>query len=234
MPIAIHHPPEPALQLIQRVEKVPSAEFVKDEVDTRKESKQQGDNGDNNSRRRTVRFSRTTDYRPTLHVRDFTQEEHRATWLTRREVKYMKTVGIEGTLLLMMKNGLGDSPDESMRGLEHKTEKGCRERVLRKLESSYAVFDELDRQQDAGGSFDDEALATVYKETTRESAWLALVRAKGDEKEAQKVYNDNSVPATTANNVGNFVVSDDCTTTTQARVADVLSLSLFCNVFQLP
>uniref|UniRef100_A0A7R9ZJA2 Uncharacterized protein n=1 Tax=Craspedostauros australis TaxID=1486917 RepID=A0A7R9ZJA2_9STRA len=122
--------------------------------------------------RSSVRFRNIPMSRSTLRRCDYTPEEIRATWFSRRELRDMVP-----DLKELKQIARCCSADDCIRGLEHQTKKGIKLRRSVWVISGIAVMDEQDYQRE-DGIRDDEALAQAYSDYTqihqKAAHWIGL------------------------------------------------------------
>ena len=94
-----------------------------------------------------VRFFQSLQFRETLHISNFTEEEIANTWFTSKECVQMKRE--EQQTLELLKSGAfnGDCDQHCARGLENRVRKGALERRLNREVARFTVLDEQDRQE---------------------------------------------------------------------------------------
>jgi hypothetical protein len=111
--------------------------------------------------RKKVYFSHKIRIKPTLHIRDYTQEEIEATWFSKTDFENIKAD--MRFALGLLRAGILDQDTISYcrRGLECRTKEGVRKRMFNKASTRNAVLDEQDRQWDIFVT-DSEAIAKVY------------------------------------------------------------------------
>jgi hypothetical protein len=112
--------------------------------------------------RKHVFFSNKIRIKTTLHVRDYTQEEIKATWFSKADFENIKAeIRFDIGLLHA---GIHDQDTLSFcrLGLECRTKEGTRKRTLNKVIARNAVLDEQDRQWNSFVTDDAEAIAKVY------------------------------------------------------------------------
>ena len=134
-----------------------------------------------------VSFGATVDMCEVMSRSEYTQEELKASWFDRDELRRMKeNTKSEGKLVEqgLLLNG----PDVSIRGLEAKTRAGMKRKRQNRLNAYAAVFFEIDRQE-YEGYFDEDLIADAYFNYSEQCAVSAQMIGKRDEVEAKDLYN---------------------------------------------
>jgi hypothetical protein len=122
----------------------------------------------------------------TIHVNDFSDEEHYLYWITNSEQSVMMGM-IDITTELMSIGADEDGEHICFRGLEGKTQHAIQEYTDKYFDIVQAVMEEQDcRSQD--GSVDHVRIAELYREWTKPCQEIALQRALIDTYEAHDYY----------------------------------------------
>lgn len=116
-------------------------------------------------RKRRLRFSKTLQVTPVLHINDMTEEERTSIWYSQLDYDAIKNK--IHPLVRKMNTGaqVEVSGKETSRGLEGRTREGSRRRKQNKYSSILSVIDEQERQLDAAEN-NPGLLAKVYKQAT--------------------------------------------------------------------
>jgi hypothetical protein len=133
---------------------------------------------------KNVLFSSRVRIKSTLHLRDYTQEEKAATWLSvtgYADIKADVRFAVDHADVLVHQQ---DAISYCHRGLECRTKEGSRRRVMNKAVARNAVLDEQDRQFDSF-VFNSEAIAKVYMATSHMSQVSARTMGLFDEQDAR-------------------------------------------------
>eukprot|EP00525_Craspedostauros_australis_P000819 CAMPEP_0198116096 /NCGR_PEP_ID=MMETSP1442-20131203/9451_1 /TAXON_ID= /ORGANISM="Craspedostauros australis, Strain CCMP3328" /LENGTH=178 /DNA_ID=CAMNT_0043773789 /DNA_START=9 /DNA_END=541 /DNA_ORIENTATION=- len=125
--------------------------------------------------KKSVTFFGYAKQHATLHIKDYTNDEIDACWLSKQD-KIHTRQDIIGTL---RQHGNSNSSDLDIRGLESHTVQGSQQRRANRDESISAVLDEQDLQEHEG-SFCPDMIAAVYADTTRNAQMRANVQAMLD------------------------------------------------------
>lgn len=117
---------------------------------------------------------------------DYTQEEKNATWFNVEDMLRMKNnARQEGKLL---ESGLlVPGKNNSIRGLEHRTRDGAKQKRQSRVDAYAAVFGEIDFQLHEE-IFDEDAIADAYFVHSEDCAVNAHLVAKQDAIEAMNIY----------------------------------------------
>ena len=94
---------------------------------------------------------------------------------------------VRETILLVEDGKISEADDGNVfcrRGLEGFTAEGMDGRRRRRTKAKLAVYDERDRQYDAGEDMDDEKIGKVYRKRCRSSRDIALIIGLVDERVA--------------------------------------------------
>mmetsp|Transcript_2860 Transcript_2860/g.4553 ORF Transcript_2860/g.4553 Transcript_2860/m.4553 type:complete len:207 (+) Transcript_2860:368-988(+) len=109
---------------------------------------------------RHVSFCESITESEVLNRHDYTDQELRATWYSRTELRRIKEQ-VRDEAKLLEAGILTESVDVSTRGLESKTREGLRRKRENRMNANSAIFFELEGQEE-NGVVDDEAIADVY------------------------------------------------------------------------
>ena len=141
--------------------------------------------------RRSVSFAPQVDSQSSLHLKDYTEEEIKATWYTNDEytmvkLAYRMTVSMvaQGELL---------PPDQCFRGLEQKTPEGQQTRMMSQIQSLSAVMDEQDRQRKEG-ELDDVHLGLIYMAETAQCMAAAHCMGLSDQRMSLEPIGQMTLP----------------------------------------
>ena len=110
--------------------------------------------------RRSVSFSETVTIQRVINREDFSEEETKASWYDRQDLRSMKD-SAKAEARLVESGVLVESDDCSIRGLESKTANGIRAKRQSRMNAYAAVFFEIDSQEDMC-IHDVDAIADVY------------------------------------------------------------------------
>lgn len=113
-------------------------------------------------RKRRVRFAKSKEVHPIVHIKDMPKEDVRNTWYDRNDFEAMKQSFIPIIRSMMKGETVEESNEQTVRGLEFRTRKGAIHRQHNKLEAITAVLDEQDRQYNEG-VLNDELLSETYR-----------------------------------------------------------------------
>jgi hypothetical protein len=137
------------------------------------------------TQKRVVHFDKTVHYTEIRHIRDFSQDEVEAIWMTMRDYQIIKAM-VKSTVIMMMKGE--PIPEEDLdlctRGLEFRTKVGSKIRLRNKLRARFAVLNEQDLQRDEGFC-DPSYIAMACLEVSLDCRQGARARALYDEKVIQ-------------------------------------------------
>lgn len=152
-------------------------------------STRQSDLGNGNktqllNQQKSVSFRSKVCVRRTLHLEDYTKEEHEACWYTVEEMKTIR-VGVRKCVLEISKGTMEetDSEDFTLRGLESFLPEGQALKDFHREAARSIVLEEQDFQWKHGLS-DPEVLADLYHDHTRHSASMAQIRGLSDQEES--------------------------------------------------
>jgi hypothetical protein len=142
------------------------------------------------TQKRVVSFCKTVLYKEIPHIKDFTEGEVEAIWMTTRDYQIIKAM-VKCTVIMMMK---GDEiPEEDTdyctRGLEFRTRIGSRVRQNNKLTARSAVLNEQELQFDEGFC-DPQYIAMACLEVSLECRQGARARALYDAKVIESYVSD--------------------------------------------
>ena len=138
--------------------------------------------------RRRVQFSPRVRALLVTSVADYTEHEIHACWFSREESIEIRKEAFDTIHRVSINESLLVQDDENsicLRGLEHYTEQGCIERRSNRRRTWNAVFDEQDRQYDAG-ECDEHRIADIYSKLTARSQLQACVIGLEDSQECLK------------------------------------------------
>lgn len=133
--------------------------------------------------RRSVTFNESVRVKRTIHVANFSEDEHEAYWCSPYEYRLMKkNIKSEVELLdsgLML---LEANPEFCSRGIEHLTSAGSERRMANKLRGRAVVIEEQALQREEG-SDDQLYVAQIYADASAEAVEEARLRALNDQLE---------------------------------------------------
>lgn len=141
--------------------------------------------------RRSVSFAPQVDSQSSLHLKDYTEAEIKATWLSNDEHKLVKLA--YRVTVSMVAQGELLSPDQCFRGLEQKTEEGMQTRMMRQIQSLSAVMDEQDRQRKEGER-NDLHLARIYMAETAQCMAAAHCMGLSDQRMSLEPIGQMALP----------------------------------------
>jgi hypothetical protein len=142
--------------------------------------------------RRSVSFAPQVDSQQySLHLKDYTEEEIKATWYTNDEYKMVKLA--YRVTVSMVAQGELLPPDQCFRGLEHKTNEGMQARMMSQFHSLSAVMDEQDRQRKEGER-DDVHLARIYMSDTAQCMAAAHCMGLNDQRMSLEPIGQAALP----------------------------------------
>ena len=138
-------------------------------------------------RQRVVRFSPLVHVKPTLSFHDMTKEEITKTWLQEEEVYQIRKRCRDLIAYADNHHNHSNSYKYCIRGLESHTKYGKELKDRNRYESKMLVLDEQD-QQYLDDSFDDEKIASVYKEISQQCQLRAIYIAQKDRRDVDRYY----------------------------------------------
>lgn len=124
-----------------------------------------------------ITFNNRVTVRRTIHIADFTNEEIDACWYSYMEYSNIRR-HVQETILLAEHEIISEARDcqtYCCRGLEGFTSEGMEGRRRRRNNAKMAVFDEQDRQFEAGKEMDGDEIARLYRRRCRSSRNISLL-----------------------------------------------------------
>jgi len=140
------------------------------------------------TRSQRVSFGAIVTIHEVLNRDDYTREELKASWFDRDDMHRMKE-NARSEAKLVDSNLLVPSSDVSVRGLEHRTKEGMKQKRQNRMNAYTAVFIEIDCQQE-DGFYDEDLIADAYFAYSEPCAITAQMIGKRDEIEAMTTYED--------------------------------------------
>jgi hypothetical protein len=145
--------------------------------------------------KRVVSFSSRIRAKRITHVHDYTKEEIRACWYSKKEFLKIKDEN-EHIVDIMKRKGVVDGEEDSRRGLEGKTRKGiestrqCRRKALNEV-----LYEQHLQSQDNNRS--EEVIASVYQRQAYQCKVLAYVKGLADEAIAHDLESPLNIKSST-------------------------------------
>lgn len=139
---------------------------------------------------KSVSFFPGVSVREVLHVNDYTDEEMILTWYRGEDYQKIKMSFYHVVQKISSGCWLGDTDQETSRGLEYRHIEGSNRRKTNKLNGLMAVLDEQEKQW-RDGLEDDESIASVYLKVTADCAQSAHELGKRDEQDVHAIWGDD-------------------------------------------
>ena len=134
------------------------------------------------TQKKSITFNNRVSVRRTIRIANYTDAEIEACWFTNRDYSEIRC-SVRDTLLLVEDGKVSDDCEtHCRRGLECLTKEGMEGRRRRRTKAQFAVFNEQDRQYDAGEEMDDEKISKAYRKCCLSSRGFALVMGLVDER----------------------------------------------------
>ena len=136
--------------------------------------------------KKSITFNTRVSVRRTLHIANYSDEEVNACWYSSKEYSSIRNT-VRETIYMVEDGKVSEADDCEMfcrRGLEGFTSEGMDGRRRRRTKAKMAVFDEQDRQYDAGEEMDDDKIGKIYRKRCRSSRDIALIIGLVDERVA--------------------------------------------------
>ncbi|KAL3906468.1 MAG: hypothetical protein SGARI_003996 [Bacillariaceae sp.] len=136
--------------------------------------------------KKCITFNTRVSVRRTIHISHYTDEEVNACWFSTNEYSAIRN-HVRETIFLVEDGKVSDADDCQLfcrRGLEGFTSEGMDGRRRRRAKAKLSVFDEQDRQYEAGEDMDDVLIGKAYRKRCRSSRDIALIIGLVDERVA--------------------------------------------------